>query len=198
MQIPTSGCQYKDGQCYRQNHALERYKLKTFLKAGSIFKMEITSLCTCKFNGTQIWFVFSKKFRQLNQGRINYLSSSNYFWILIFGCSIFRNLQNEFMKCLVRFAIIFDKKTRKIILYKWYEGKAETGVSVLNYAYNKDISKLNSNGADSIRYILICFQRNIIEKCSYGDWLLLTRCLNNMPVILRSPFIDLLDKELVV
>ena len=42
---------------------------------------------------------------------------------------------------IVRFAIIFDKKTRKIILYKWYEGKAETGVSVLNYAYNKDISK---------------------------------------------------------
>ena len=59
-------------------------------------------------------------------------------------------------------------------------------------------SNANSNGADSIRYIFICFQRNIIEKCSYGDWLLLTRCLNNMPVILRSPFIDLLDKELVV
>ena len=61
---------------------------------------------------------------------------------------------------IVRFAIIFDKKTRKIILYKWYEGKAETGVSVLNYAYNKDISKFhnaNSNGADSIRYIFLCF-----------------------------------------
>lgn len=61
---------------------------------------------------------------------------------------------------IVRFAIIFDKKTRKIILYKWYEGKAETGVSVLNYAYNKDISKFNanSNGADNIKCIFISFR----------------------------------------
>ena len=61
------------------------------------------------------------------------------FWFMwIVGLVIISTLM-----LIVRFAIIFDKKTRKIILYKWYEGKAETGVSVLNYAYNKDISKLN-------------------------------------------------------
>ena len=48
------------------------------------------------------------------------------FWFMwIVGLVIISTLM-----LIVRFAIIFDKKTRKIILYKWYEGKAETGVSV--------------------------------------------------------------------
>ena len=78
------------------------------------------------------------------------------FWFMwIVGLVIISTLM-----LIVRFAIIFDKKTRKIILYKWYEGKAETGVSVLNYAYNKDISKFNanSNGADNIKCIFISFR----------------------------------------
>ena len=48
------------------------------------------------------------------------------FWFMwIVGLVIISTLM-----LIVRFAIICDKKTRKIILYKWYEGKAETGVSV--------------------------------------------------------------------
>ena len=50
------------------------------------------------------------------------------FWFMwIVGLVIISTLM-----LIVRFAIVFDKKTRKIILYKWYEGKAETGVSVKN------------------------------------------------------------------
>jgi len=66
---------------------------------------------------------------------------------------------------IIRLAIIFDAKTRQVILRHRYNGRKES-------------------------------TKNIIAHCGYGDWLMLSRILDNLPHVFRPPFIEILDKEL--
>ena len=104
---------------------------------------------------------------------------------------------------IVRLAIIFDAKTRQMILRYVYHGKKESTVCMFIANYN-NVQTIYSGYR--VAYIKVAFvqlssylsffQNNIIAHCGYGDWLMLTRLLNNLPHILRPPFIEILDKEL--
>ena len=67
------------------------------------------------------------------------------------------------------------------ILYEIYVG-------MVKYFMSIPIIKSNTT--------FIELQNTVLKCCSHGDWLLLSFILDNIPVVLRPAFLDMLDGKL--